>query len=158
MRLVTRSRGGVWLAGLLGIFGLADGWQALAAREISEKIEVKLVLEADKGSYARGEPILLTLRIMNRTPRPVSLHFRSGQRYDLVVEDPQGRQVWRWSTGQVFTQALGEETLRPAGGELAYRVTVRERLRPSRYTVTGIVPAEEGPMSASVEILIAKNP
>jgi hypothetical protein len=154
MRLVAAALGGVWLAGLFGILGLPDGGEALGARESSEKIGVKLVLEADKGSYAQGEPILLTLRVMNRTPGPVSLHFRSGQRYDLLVEDPQGRQVWRWSTGRVFIQALGEETLRPAGGELAYRVTVRERLRPSRYTITGIVPAEEGPMSASVEILV----
>jgi hypothetical protein len=56
----------------------------------------------------------------------------------------------------VFIQALGEETLQPVSGELAYRVTVRERLRPSRHTITGIVPAEEGPMSASVEILVTR--
>lgn len=49
---------------------------------------------------------------------------------------------------------LGEETLPPADGKLAYRHTVGKRLPPGRYTVIGSIPALGGPMSANTEIEI----
>jgi hypothetical protein len=49
---------------------------------------------------------------------------------------------------------LGKETLRPSGGEILYRVAVRERFPPGRYMILGIISAEEGPLTATLEIRI----
>jgi len=115
---------------------------------------VDIFLEADKATYTQGEPVTLTLRVVNRSPQLVSLHFCDAQRCDFIVQDPQGQQVWRWAAGRVFAQVLGEDTLQPAVGELTYRTTVREHFPPGRYTVIGIIPAEEGRMSANISISI----
>lgn len=67
---------------------------------------------------ARSIPILaarLTLR--NTGPQPVTLQFNSGQRYDLVIRDSKGDQIYQWSQGKFFTQALGRLELK---GEQIY--------------------------------------
>ena len=96
----------------------------------------------------------LTLLVLNRSPQPVSLTFRNAQRYDIVVQDAKGDPVWRWSAGRMFAQVMGEETLQPTRGEVAYRITVREPFPQGRYTVIGMIPAEEGPMSANIKITV----
>jgi hypothetical protein len=136
------------------ILGLVGVWQHLGAAESPKRTDVDLVLEADKVTYTQGEPVTLTLRVVNRGLEPVSLQFRDAQRYDLVVQDPQGHEVWRWAAGRVFAQILGEETLPPAGGELTYRITVRERFPPGHYRAIGLIPTEEELLSASIRISI----
>jgi hypothetical protein len=54
----------------------------------------------------------------------------------------------------MFAQVMGEETLQPTRGEVAYRITVREPFPRGRYTVIGMIPAEEGPMSANIKITV----
>lgn len=60
-----------------------------------------------------------TFRVANNGAGPVDLSFQSGQRYEFIVSDSVGAEVWRWSSEQMFTQALGEERLE-AGGVLEY--------------------------------------
>jgi hypothetical protein len=40
------------------------------------------------------------------------MRFPSGQTHDVVVLDTTGREVWRWSSGRVFTQVLQNKVLR----------------------------------------------
>ncbi len=135
---------------LLGL----GAWQRPAVGESAEGVGVSLVLKANKATYTKGEPLALTLQVVNQSPRAVRLRFRDAQRYDVDLQDAQGGSVWRWSTNQMFAQVLGEESLPPAGGKLTYRITVRQRFPPGRYMVVGIIPAEEGPFSASINIRI----
>jgi hypothetical protein len=128
---------------LLGVLGL-----------VAEGAALDLLLKADKSTYAPGEPIALTLEVANRGPHPVTLNFRTNQRYDIVIRDSQGREVWRWSAEQMFAQVLGEEILPPGTGTLTYGITLRERLAPGRYTAVGIIPAEAGPISTSLDFTI----
>lgn len=134
------------LAGLfLALFALAAGSGAGAA--------VDLVLTANKATFARTEPIMLTIAVVNRDPGPVTLQFRTAQRYDVVVRDAANAEVWRWSDGQMFAQILGEETL--AGqGMLRHRVTVRHRLPAGRYTVVATVPAQAVELEASLHLTV----
>ena len=145
MRAGRVSLGGL-AALLLGLLGLAAEGLGEAALD--------LLLKADKSTYALGEPIALTLEVANRGPRPVTLQFPTAQRYDIVVHDSQGREVWRWSAGQMFAQVLGEEILPPGSVALTYGVTLRERFAPGRYTAVGIIPAEGAPISASLDLTI----
>lgn len=110
-----------------------------------------LSVTTDKTAYAPGEPIVVTLRMANRGVQPKTLHFRTAQRYDVLIEDAQNRRAWQWSEGQLFAQVLGEETVGP-GQERTYRVSVRARLARGAYTLTGVVPSAEGRLLASVAI------
>lgn len=115
---------------------------------------MKIFLTADKVAYAPREPVTFTLRAVNESSNPVRLSFRTSQRFDLLIQDAHGRQVWRWSAGRIFAQMLGEETLSASGGELRFRVTVELDLSQGVYTVTGKIPALEGELSALATLTV----
>lgn len=115
------------------------------------------LLTADKSTYMAGEPIVLTLRLVNGTREPVSLTFHTGQRFDFVVRNQEGREVWRWAAGRMFTQVLGQETVPPSGA-LVYTATVEKPLLPGGYTVTGLVTAPDGVPSASLTFRVEPRP
>jgi hypothetical protein len=120
----------------------------------SERSDLILLLTANKAVYAEGEPVELTLQVVNRGPRPVTLQFRDSQRYDFLIWNAQGQEVWRWSADQMFAQILGHEILSSDGGKLTYRIVARATLMQGAYTVTGVVPAIDAQMSARLEVTI----
>ena len=149
-----------WLGGMLLFFALAGGCQLPQAGQDSAvearggTAEVSLLLRAGKEVYAQGESLDLTLEVVNHSPRPVTLKFRTAQRYDLLIQSASGQEVWRWSAEQMFAQMLDQETLAPNGGKLTYYVVVRESLPRGSYTVIGVVPAIDARMSARLQISI----
>jgi hypothetical protein len=97
---------------------------------------------------ARSIPVLTArLTVRNTGPQPVILQFNSGQRYDLVIRDSKGDQLYQWSQGKFFTQALGRLELK---GELIYLVEVSLADRSGRtypegrYTLEGWLSTSEG--------------
>ena len=115
---------------------------------------VNVLLTSEKAVYSPGEPITFVLKVINNTSRPLRLSFRNAQRFDLVMRDTRGREVWRWSAGKIFAQVLGEERLKPSGGELLFQATVPGNLPPGEYTATGTVPALEDSLSAQTRITV----
>jgi hypothetical protein len=89
--------------------------------------EVSFGVAVDRGAKA----VRLTLR--NTTGAPLKLEFGSGQTFDVVVRDEDGKDVWRWSDGRGFTQALRSETV---SGERVWVVALPE-LKAGRYSVEG---------------------
>jgi hypothetical protein len=73
---------------------------AVARDTISSSLDVKL-----------GEDVKFTFHVTNSSNKRVELRFPSGQTHDLVVLDAQGREVWRWSRGRLFTQAMQNKVL-----------------------------------------------
>ena len=55
--------------------------------------------------------VALALHITNTTDRAVEINFPSGATHDFVVVDSTGREVWRWSVGRLFTQAIQNKLL-----------------------------------------------
>lgn len=78
----------------------------------------------------------ITLR--NTTPDPVNLEFASGQLYEMVLWNDQGKVVWRYSDGRAFTQAFHSITV--AKGERTWNETIR--LAPSN--AAGLAPLPAG--------------
>ncbi len=115
-----------------------------------------VLITPDKAVYAPGDPITLTFQVVNGTKRPVTLTFRTAQRFDFVVRDREGREVWRWAAGRISAHVLGSETVFPSG-MLAYTATVEKKLSPGVYTVTGLVTAQEGNLTASVVVRVEPN-
>lgn len=69
-------------------------------------------LQTNRTRYRRGERIRITFVKINVTNRPITLRYPTGQSVDFWITRG-GREVWRWSTGQFFTQAVRTVTLQP---------------------------------------------
>lgn len=61
---------------------------------------------------AGADSVRFVLQVTNVSAAPLALVFGSGQTYDFAVRDG-ARELWRWSAGRGFTQAVREETLAP---------------------------------------------
>lgn len=88
-----------------------------------------------------GETVDFAFVAENAGDEPVDLTFRNGMTADVVVcED--GAEVWRWSDGRLFAQAIRTETLAP--GESTTAALTWEDPLPGTYTaeaslaVTGV--------------------
>jgi len=60
---------------------------------------------------AAQSSVRFALHVTNTSKKRVELTFPSGQSYDFVILDTLGREMWRWSTGRMFTQALRNRLL-----------------------------------------------
>jgi len=117
----------------------------------AQGLEVRL--SADKPVYAPGERITLILQLVNRSNRAVILTFRDAQRFDVVLRDAQGREVWQWAAGRMFAQGLGRETL-PPSGTLTYTVFVEQTLPPGVYSASGMITAREAMLAAHIVLRV----
>lgn len=76
--------------------------------------------------YVKGAPIDLALTIRNTGNAPVTLSFATAQRFDAALFDDTCREIWRWSRGRMFAQALGTLTVVP-GNIVTYRIRWDQR-------------------------------
>jgi hypothetical protein len=75
-----------------------------AARAVRDTIASSLDIKL-------GEEVKFTFHVTNSSNKRVELRFPSGQTHDVAVFDVQGREVWRWSRGRMFTQAMQNKVL-----------------------------------------------
>ena len=123
---------------------------ALAAQESPSGFGASLA--TDQPVYRPAQPILITFEVFNHTPAPVRFNFTSGQRFDVVIEDDGGNEMWRWSAGRMFAMALGRETLGPGNPRLIYETEYADRLEPGRYKIIGILTDMRRQTSATISV------
>lgn len=69
------------------------------------------------------------LDVKNESKKHIELTFPNGQTHEVVVVDSLGREIWRWSTSRLFTQAVQNKLL--GSGE---SIRVAEKWdRPTRH-------------------------
>ena len=143
----------VIVAVVFSSFGL---WLIAYGNTTSEERNMNygISMSTDKMSYTIGEPIVMTLKIFNYTKEGIIFHFNTSQRYDFIIEDEEGNEVWRWSEGRMFAQMLGEENLGPNNPEVTYTTEYKDKLSPGYYKVTGIFVAQDRPMSGNIIIMV----
>ena len=56
--------------------------------------------------------VRFTLNVRNNSPRMIELRFPNGMTHDFYVLDQSGNEVWRWSKGRMFTQALQNKLIK----------------------------------------------
>jgi hypothetical protein len=132
----------------LGLWLTASGNTTSEERNMNYGIS----LTTDKMSYSIGEPIKMILNVFNYTEEDVTFYFNAAQRYDFIIEDEEGNEIWRWSKDRMFAMVLGEETFGPNNPEVIYTAEYKDRVSPGYYKVTGIFVAQEKPMSGSIII------
>jgi hypothetical protein len=137
------------------VFSSLGLWLTAYGNTTSEETNMNygISMSTDKMIYPAGETILMTLKIFNYTQEEISFQFTTSQRYDFIIEDEEGNEIWRWSQqDMMFAMVLGEETLGPTNIEVIYTAEYKGKLSSGYYKVTGILVAQNRPMSGSIII------
>ncbi|MGQ0640995.1 MAG: BsuPI-related putative proteinase inhibitor [Gemmatimonadaceae bacterium] len=101
-----------------------------------------------------GRQLAFTFRITNNANKKLELVFPSGHTHDVVVVDAAGEEVWRWSTGRMFTQALQNRVL-GAGDTLSYEmVWTPTENSGSALTAVATLLSENHPLEQRTEFAI----
>ncbi len=108
---------------------------------------------------AKGDSVVVQYRVLNTTDDSLRLMYRSGQSYELVLEGPNG-QVWRWSEGRGFHDALWEQQLAPGDSLVvreAFGISTADSVVEGNYVLAAYstVTADE-PGSLTPEETVAK--
>jgi len=96
-----------------------------------------------------GETVKFAFHVTNSSAKRVELRFPSGQTHDLVVLDPQGREVWRWSRGRMFTQSMQNKVL-GASDTLTFTETWHPE-HPGTYTAVASLLSQNFPTEQHAE-------
>ena len=136
---------------LFSSFGL---WLIAYGNVTSEERNMNygISMMTDKMSYSVGEPVIMTLKIFNYTEEDVVFHFNNSQRYDFIIEDEEGKEVWRWSKDRMFAMMLGEEILGQHNPEVICTEEYKGKLSLGYYKITGVLVAQDRSMSGSIII------
>ena len=105
------------------------------------------------GVQVEPKVIRFALRVTNSSKKRVELQFPSGQTYEFVVLDSIGREVWRWTKGRMFTQALQNKLL--DGGET---LAINEHWdfipKSGRYTAIATLNSSNYPVEEKADFVI----
>jgi hypothetical protein len=96
----------------------------------------------DVASDQRG--VRLALSVMNVSKKKVEIDFPDGRTREFVVLDASGREVWRWSTGRLFTQTVQNRFL--AAGDTAVYEERWAAARPGEYTAVAVLRSRNFPV------------
>jgi hypothetical protein len=127
----------------------AQATETGAAQAVAEDVVLSLEVKVARDS------VEMILHATNPASQPVTLQFPTGQRYDFTVLDGQGREVWRWSSDMMFTQAFGTEVLAPGKG-LQYRAVWPSSGRSGSYVAVGRITSPERRLEQRTEFEIAR--
>jgi hypothetical protein len=92
-----------------------------------------------------GDEVAFSFSVVNAGDRPVERTFRDACRADFAVS-ADGREVWRYSDGRAFAQAVSTAEFQP--GEAATFEAVWPEPAPGEYTAEATLRVSEGPVSA----------
>ncbi len=133
----------------MGSAGSAETADDMQTAEPPGEVTVELeLIDTEAGelrAFASSVPIRLRITLRNPTGHEVELGFSSGRTHDAVVLSSDGSELWRWSTGRMFSQALSELQL-AAGSETSFELVCdpsaqgEAPLPAGRYRATGLIP------------------
>lgn len=96
--------------------------------------------------------VRFALQVKNVGRKHVELTFPSGQAYDFAVLDASGREVWRWSSGRMFTQGI-QNRLLDTGESMNADATWAGKA-PGRYTVVATLRSTNFPSEERSDFLV----
>ncbi len=102
---------------------------------------------------AMGPTVAFTLRVTNIGAKTTEIRFPDGQTHDFAVLDANGRTVWRWSEGRLFTQALRTQAVEK-GATVEYAESWTPALPKGQYTVVATLHSDTHPLAAQQVIAL----
>ncbi|MGH8707992.1 MAG: BsuPI-related putative proteinase inhibitor [Burkholderiales bacterium] len=117
----------------------------MAASDFETRLVLKNTAGKESVEFRGRESITFAVTIRNRSDAARTLTLPSSQTYDCIVYSGKDREVWRWSAGRMFTQAITELSLAPGESRsftLTWNQTDRKGapLPAGDYRVVGLVP------------------
>ena len=97
--------------------------------------------------------VALALRITNSTDKQLEINFPAGQTHEFRVVDEQGRELWRWSAGRMFTQSL-QNRLLGAGETLTFEEQWSASDAHGKLTAIATLMSSNHPVETRVEFVI----
>ena len=105
-----------------------------------------------------GAEVSFALHVVNNTKKGVELTFPTGQTHDFIVVDSVGREMWRWSEGRMFTQALRNKLLgRGESLELGETLKRDKPLPPGRYVARAQLTSRNYPITREAEFTVTST-
>jgi hypothetical protein len=138
---------------IMFLFGCSGGNENTANTLVEEKdgevkVEIdELELMVDVNVLRNQAEFIITL--INNSSETKKLEFSSSQKYEIIVTDQNNQEVYRYSEGKMFAQALESTSIKPA--ESIKWEEVWEDIEPGEYEV------EVSILSHDVEGLIKKK-
>jgi hypothetical protein len=108
---------------------------------------------AASAKVAVGSNVDLALQVTNLANHAVEVNFPSGQTHEFVVLDSTGHEVWRWSTGRMFTQALQNRQV-DADQTLSFRERWDPRGHHGKYTALASLRSSNHPVEERVDFVL----
>lgn len=93
------------------------------------------------------------LDVRNNTKRMVELRFPNGMTHDFVVFDESGKEVWRWSSGRMFTQAIQNKLVK-SNDSAVYADKWNGKNAHGKFTAVAILSSENHPVEERVEFAL----
>jgi hypothetical protein len=105
------------------------------------------------GKDVNDESVSFALHVGNNTQKMIELRFPNGQTHEFVVLDESGKEVWRWSRGRMFTQAIRNKLLKGREETVFEERWSTKGLR-GTYTAIATLRSENHPVETSVEFVL----
>lgn len=100
-----------------------------------------------------GGDVKFALQVTNLAPHSVELNFPDGQTHEFVVVDTVGREIWRSSTGKMFTQALQNRNV-DANETLSFRDEWDPKGHHGKYTALAKLRSSNHPVEERIDFLL----
>lgn len=100
-----------------------------------------------------GGAVNFALLVTNVADHAVEVNFPNGQTHEFVVLDTLGREVWRWSTGRMFTQALQNREV-DANETLSFRERWNARGHRGHYTALAVLRSSNHPIQERIDFVL----
>lgn len=97
--------------------------------------------------------VYVTLRVTNVADHSVEVDFPSGLTHDVVILDSLGHQVWRWSDGRMFTQAVRTTLLR-ANESATYQTRWNPMGRSGAFTAVALLKSNNHPIEQRIHFTL----
>lgn len=122
---------------MMFLFGCSGGNENTANTLVEEKDgEVKMEIDelelmVDVNVLRNQAEFIITL--INNSSETKKLKFSSSQKYEIIVTDQNNQEVYRYSEGKMFAQALESTLIKPA--ESVKWEEIWEGIKPGEYEV-----------------------
>ncbi|MDZ5471221.1 BsuPI-related putative proteinase inhibitor [Bacillus sp. 31A1R] len=134
----------IWFGLLITIFITGCGTSMKDAEQVTNTNAGEVTSNEVTQSLKQIEPLKYQYEVKNQSEEELTLEFTSSQRYDFLVKNDKGEDVFLFSSAVAFLQALGEEKLGP-DQSLQYEIDLsRLNLEPGEYELTLWMTPKEG--------------
>jgi hypothetical protein len=124
-----------------------------SARQTAEHPLMDTSLAASAKVAVSPAGVNFALAVTNLAPHSVEVNFPNGQTHEFVVLDTLGHEVWRWSAGRMFTQAVQNREV-DSNETLSFDERWNPTGRHGKYTAVAMLRSSNHPVQERVDFVL----